>query len=94
MHTDSHPWERITADIRDVVCTKFDGIDYIVHLAAQISVPESIDNPDVTLSINVDGTKSIISAAEIAGVRRRSSSHLVPTVYGMTVRRCSKRNLR
>ena len=35
-------------------------------LAAQISVPESIDNPDVTLSINVDGTKSIISAAEIA----------------------------
>ena len=62
MHTDSHPWECITADIRDSL--QFDGIDYIVHLAAQISVPESIDNPDVTLSINVDGTKSVISAAE------------------------------
>ena len=68
MHTDSHPWECITADIRDDL--QFDGIDYIVHLAAQISVPESIDNPDVTLSINVDGTKSIISAAEAAGVQK------------------------
>ncbi|MEC7179020.1 MAG: NAD-dependent epimerase/dehydratase family protein, partial [Candidatus Thermoplasmatota archaeon] len=68
MHTDSHPWECITADIRDEI--QFDGIDYIVHLAAQISVPESIDNPDVTLSINVDGTKSIISAAEAAGVKK------------------------
>ena len=68
MHTDSHPWECITADIRDNL--QFDGIDYIIHLAAQISVPESIDNPDVTLSINVDGTKSIISAAEAAGVNK------------------------
>ena len=68
MHTDSHPWECITADIRDDL--QFDGIDYIIHLAAQISVPESIDNPDVTLSINVDGTKSIISAAEAAGVNK------------------------
>ena len=68
IHTDSHPWECITADIRDDL--QFDGIDYIVHLAAQISVPESIDNPDVTLSINVDGTKSIISAAEAAGAKR------------------------
>ena len=68
MHTDNHPWECITADIRDDL--QFDGIDYIVHLAAQISVPESIDNPDVTLSINVDGTKSIISAAEAAGIQK------------------------
>ena len=68
IQTDSHPWECITADIRDDL--QFDGIDYIVHLAAQISVPESIENPDVTLSINVDGTKSIISAAEAAGVKR------------------------
>ena len=68
MHTDSYPWECITADIRDGL--QFDGIDCIVHLAAQISVPESIDNPDVTLSINVDGTKSIISAAEAAGVKK------------------------
>jgi nucleoside-diphosphate-sugar epimerase len=68
MHTDSHPWECITADIRDDV--RLDGIDWIVHLAAQISVPRSIDNPDETLSVNVDGTASIISAAESAGVTK------------------------
>ena len=68
MHTDSHPWECITADIRDGL--QFDEIDWIVHLAAQISVPRSIDNPDETLSINVDGTASILSAAEVADVKK------------------------
>ena len=68
MHTDSHPWECITADIRDGL--QFDGIDWIVHLAAQISVPRSIENPDETLSINVDGTASILSAAEVADVKK------------------------
>ena len=55
-------------DIRDSI--QLEGIDWIVHLAAQISVPRSVDNPDETLSINVDGTASIISAAELAGVKR------------------------
>ena len=59
MHTDNHPWECITADIRDSI--QLEGIDWIVHLAAQISVPRSVDNPDETLSINVDGTASIVS---------------------------------
>ena len=68
MHTNSHPWECITADIRETL--QFDGIDAIVHLAAQISVPRSIENPDETLSVNVDGTASIITAAESAGVKR------------------------
>ena len=65
-HTGEVPWECITADIRDAL--QLDGIDVIVHLAAQISVPRSIENPDETLSVNVDGTSSIISAAESSGV--------------------------
>ena len=68
IHTGGHPWECITADVRDAL--QFDGIDAIVHLAAQISVPRSIENPDETLSVNVDGTASLISAAEAAGVKR------------------------
>ena len=64
----SHPWECIVADIRDNL--SFDGIDYIVHLAGQISVSKSIENPDETLSINVDGTKSVIFSAEAAGVKK------------------------
>ena len=67
-HTGEVPWDCITADIRDGL--QLDGIDIIVHLAAQISVPRSIDNPDETLSVNVDGTSSIISAAESSGVQK------------------------
>ena len=62
------PWECVTGDIRDDL--QLDGIDVIVHLAAQISVPRSIENPDETLSINVDGTSSILSVAEASGVKR------------------------
>ena len=62
------PWECVTGDIRDNL--QLDGIDVIVHLAAQISVPRSIENPDETLSINVDGTSSILSVAEASGVKR------------------------
>ena len=68
MHTGNHPWECLTADIRDSM--HLEEVDWIVHLAAQISVPLSVDNPDETLSINVDGTSSIIRAAEAASVKK------------------------
>ena len=67
-HKNTQPWECLTADIRDELA--LEGIDYIIHLAAQVSVTQSIINPDETLSINVDGTSSIISAAEESGVKR------------------------
>ena len=67
-HVGDKPWGCVAADIRDSL--ELDGIDIIVHLAAQISVPASIENPDETLSVNVDGTSSIIAAAESSGVKR------------------------
>ncbi len=67
-HIGDKPWGCVNADIRDSL--QLDGIDIIVHLAAQISVPLSIEFPDETLSVNVDGTSSIISAAESSGVKR------------------------
>ncbi|MEL0100974.1 MAG: NAD-dependent epimerase/dehydratase family protein, partial [Euryarchaeota archaeon] len=67
-HGKDQPWECLTADIRDELV--LEGIDYVIHLAAQVSVSQSIINPDETLSINVDGTSSIISAAEESRVKR------------------------
>ena len=67
-HIGDKPWGCVNADIRDSL--ELDGIDIIVHLAAQISVPISIEHPDETLSVNVDGTSSIIAAAESSGVKR------------------------
>ena len=36
--------------------------DLVIHLAAQISVEESIKKPELTRSINVEGTKNLLRA--------------------------------
>lgn len=46
------------------------GCDAIVHLAAQISVPRSIQNPEETYNINITGTQNVIACAEKMGIRR------------------------
>lgn len=38
--------------------------DAVIHLAAKISVSESIKNPSETFQVNVDGTKNILEACE------------------------------
>ena len=40
------------------------NIDYILHLAAQISVPQSVENPKETFSINTQGTVNILEFAK------------------------------
>ena len=59
-------------DVRDLETLRncIAGIDFVVHLAAQISVAASIEDPDHTLSVNVDGTASVITAAEEGLVKR------------------------
>ena len=47
-----------------------EGCDAVVHLAAQVSVPISMSNPEETMNINVDGTASIIAACLEHGVER------------------------
>ena len=46
------------------------GCDSIIHLAAQISVPRSIQYPEQTNKINVEGTQNVFDAAEKNGVNR------------------------
>jgi UDP-N-acetylglucosamine/UDP-N-acetyl-alpha-D-glucosaminouronate 4-epimerase len=46
------------------------GIDYIIHLAALVSVPQSMENPLDTHDINVTGSVNIFQAALDAKVKR------------------------
>jgi len=64
--------EQIIGDIRDkeLVEQVVEKCDAIIHLAAQISVPLSIDNPQKTFEINVQGTQNIIDAAHKFGIKR------------------------
>lgn len=46
------------------------GVDYIFHLAAMVSVPESVENPRETVDINVHGTLNVLEAARTHGVKK------------------------
>ncbi len=46
------------------------GVDYIFHLAAMISVPESMQKPYECVDINVNGTLNVLEAASKAGVKK------------------------
>ena len=64
--------ESIQGDIldRDLLEKATHGCDAIVHLAAQISVPRSLDYPEETIEINVKGTKNVLDAAKKHGIKR------------------------
>jgi UDP-glucose 4-epimerase len=59
-------------DIRDpdALDRAANGIDYILHLAALVSVVESIEHPDEALAVNVQGTWNVLQAARKSGARR------------------------
>ena len=59
-------------DIRDLDFLKkeFDGVDYIFHQAAIVSVPFSIEDPVLTNEVNVNGTLNVLIAAKECGVKK------------------------
>jgi len=63
--------EVVRGDIRDEkMCARATkGVDHIIHLAAQISVLDSVLNPAETHSINIDGTTNLLHAANVNNVR-------------------------
>ncbi len=65
------------------------NIDIIFHLAAYISVPGSIENPQICHNINVNGTHNLLLYAKNNNVKRfvfSSSS----AVYGIKSDKCSE----
>jgi len=62
----------LTGDLRDseILNKAVQGVDYIFHQAAFISVPQSMEDPDSCFDINVNGTGKLLAAARTAGVKR------------------------
>lgn len=73
----------IRADIRDCLASIFEGVDYVIHHAAEVSAIKSVEEPLFANDVNVTGTLAILESAKQAGVKRvvlASSS----AVYGDT----------
>ena len=66
---------------REVVRRSVAGIDYVFHLAAMISVPESIQKPIECNEINTKGTLVVLEEAARAGVKKLIFSSSA-AVYG------------
>ena len=64
--------ELLTLDIRNYVAIEpvFQGIDTVFHEAAIPSVPQSIDDPEGTHEVNINGTFNVFRAAQLRGVGR------------------------
>ena len=64
--------EVMTGDIRDAeaVATATQGVDAIVHLAANAGVPQSVDHPRLDFEVNAGGTLNMLEAAREQGIRR------------------------
>ena len=77
--------EVIEGDLREATAVKeaVKNVDFIFHLAAFISVPQSMSDPETCFAINVGGTVSLLEAARRAGVRKVVISSST-AVYGDT----------
>jgi UDP-glucose 4-epimerase len=64
--------EILEGDLRNAGLVKqaLEGVDVIFHEAAFVSVPQSMEQPQDCLDVNVTGTAQLFEAARRAGVRR------------------------
>lgn len=63
----------VKMDVRDPqLCEWMDQekFDYIIHQAAQVSVPESLKSPQEDESVNISGLVNLLEAARKSGVKR------------------------
>lgn len=76
----------IQGDIQDasLVEKSLEDVEIVVHLAAQTSVPYSIQNPRITFEVNVNGTLNMLRSCANWGIKKlvfASSS----AIYGETI---------
>lgn len=66
------PINHVIGDIRDgnLLHSLLKDQDAIIHLAAQVSAPASIKHPDKTYSINIEGSATLLAAAQEAKIQK------------------------
>ena len=66
---------------RATVRAAMNGVDYVFHLAAMVSVPESMQQPVECVAVNTTGTLIVLEEAARAGVKKLAFSSSA-AVYG------------
>ena len=76
----------VEGDIRDAAACRraVAGVDFVLHHAAEASVPHSVDAPAECVEINIEGTVNLLDAAQKAGTVQRFVFASSCAVYGDT----------
>lgn len=72
-HLPAHPaLEVLEGDIRErpQVAAAFDGVSHVLHLAAQVSVAASVENPRESMGHNIEGFVNVLDEARKRTIRR------------------------
>lgn len=77
----------VNGDIRDASAldSAMNGVDYVIHHAAEISVVKSVDEPEFVNEVNVGGTMNVLVNARKHNVKRITFSSS-SAIYGDTGR--------
>ncbi|MFQ6129916.1 MAG: NAD-dependent epimerase/dehydratase family protein [Candidatus Hadarchaeaceae archaeon] len=72
IHKDNSALRFIQGDIRDTGAVErgLTDVDAVIHEAAMISVPLSIEDPELAHSVNVEGTLALLKASLGRGIKR------------------------
>lgn len=75
--------ELIEGDVcdRETLRRALKGVDYVFHLAAMVSVPESMANPSACMRMNSEGTATVLEEAAAAGAKKLVLSS-TSAIYG------------
>jgi len=65
-----YTWIEGSITERDLVKKAVEGVDYIFHMAAMVSVPESVEKISDCIDINVHGLINVLEEASAAGVKK------------------------
>ena len=76
--------EVVRGDVRDaaLVDTLVREVDYVLHLAAVVSVPQSMSDPSFTNAVNVEGTLNLLNSAREHGLKRLARSTSTAGIRG------------
>ncbi|MEA2062549.1 MAG: NAD-dependent epimerase/dehydratase family protein [Gemmatimonadota bacterium] len=66
----NHEFHQVSVAQSGPIRPLFEGVGLVVHLAALVSVPESMDSPGECIRINTLGTLNVLEAARAAGVKK------------------------
>lgn len=81
---DSKKLELQVGDIRNIrdVATAMQGVTHVLHLAAQVSVQASVEDPPTSCTQNISGFVNVLNAARVHKVKRFAYASSA-AVYGI-----------